>query len=212
MKRLGGILTPLPPPTMECQFIIDYSPANRQVYPYTHFYFGFTKTLPKNIKQRPDCGYNLNLLILLRLSLLMAEKIINKWVNKQVDMQMNKTNDKNYKNSGKWKKSMQKLRERKVCHSSHMHFILPFMIVELKKGRLLEFHFISYHKYTPKSSTCVVTRKSAMGDMAKLVTGDSTRKQSISLTKRERYLSNWIKYKLLTFKMFLLRAFIHKPR
>ena len=71
-----------------------------------------------------------------------------------------------------------------------MHFIFPFMIVELKKGRLLEFYFISYHKYTPKSSTCVVTRKSAMGDMAKLVTGDSTRKQSISLTKTERYLSN----------------------
>ena len=93
-----------------------------------------------------------------------------------------------------------------------MHFLLPFMIVELKKGRLLEFYFISYHKYTPKSSTCVVTRKSAMGDMAKLVTGDSTRKQSISLTKKERYLSNGIKYKLLTFKMFRLRAFIHKHR
>ena len=48
---------------------------------------------------------------------------------------------------------------------------------------------ITYHKYTPRSSTCVVTRKSAIGDMAKLVTGDSTKKQSISLDKKQRYKS-----------------------
>ena len=54
---------------------------------------------------------------------------------------------------------------------------------------------VIYHKYTPRSSTCVVTRKSAIGDMAKLVTGDSTRKQSISLNKqRHRYLS--VRYQL----------------
>lgn len=85
---------------------------------------------------------------------------------------------------------MQKLRERRVW--SFLTYVLYSSVHDrrAKKGRLLEFHFISYHKYTPKSSTCVVTRKSAMGDMAKLVTGDSTRKQSISLTKTERYLSN----------------------
>ena len=40
------------------------------------------------------------------------------------------------------------------------------------------------HKYTPRSSTWVVTRKSSTGDIAKLVTGDSTKKQSISLQKQ----------------------------
>ena len=42
----------------------------------------------------------------------------------------------------------------------------------------------THHKYTPRSSTWVVTRKSSTGDIAKLVTGDSTKKQSISLQKQ----------------------------
>ena len=37
-----------------------------------------------------------------------------------------------------------------------------------------------------------MTRKSATGDMAKLVTGDSTRKQSINLKKRTIIISNLV--------------------
>ena len=45
------------------------------------------------------------------------------------------------------------------------------------------------HKYTPRSSTWAVARKSAVGEKAREVAGDSNRKQSISLREeggRER--------------------------
>lgn len=50
--------------------------------------------------------------------------------------------------------------------------------------------FNPYHKYMLTSSTWVVARKSPTGDNAKLVAGDSTKKQSRSLWKEQKKIKN----------------------